>query len=133
MNVESPRADSGSLSECRYCKGINLEALSIPGGYKHASNRASLVRSAQKCRLCSLLFRRDRTRHSSALYLSLEPFSDDDPQMCLRVSYGEGKGQKRSDLAFFMFTSEGNCTLTWLIKHCVDEAKVTLRSIMISR
>lgn len=108
MNTESHRAGSGNLNDCRYCKGISLQALSAPGGYKHASNRASLVRSAQKCRLCSLLFRRDRTRHSSALYLALEQFSDEDPQICLRVSYGDEDSRQKSDLAFFMFTSRGN-------------------------
>ena len=55
-------ADRATLGSCRYCRGITLEALAQPGGYKHASNRASLVRSAQKCKLCSLLFRRDRSR-----------------------------------------------------------------------
>jgi hypothetical protein len=95
-----------TLGSCRYCRGITLEALARPGGYKHASNRASLVRSAQKCKLCSLLFRRDRSRDASPLYLSLDVSDDEDePVVSLRVSHGRDGGEK--DLVFFLFTSKG--------------------------
>lgn len=103
-----PSPPTADLSDCRYCRGISLESLCVPGGYKHASNRASLVRSAQKCRLCSLLFRRERSRHgiNEPLYLTLEPFAEDSTQSCLRVRHGE-RDESRSELTFFLFTTIG--------------------------
>jgi hypothetical protein len=102
--TQSPDARP-TLGSCRHCRGITLEALARPGGYRHASNRASLVRSAQRCRLCSLLFRRDRSRSTSPLYLSLEcSDEEDEPVVSLRVSHG-GDGEK--DLVFFLFTAKG--------------------------
>jgi hypothetical protein len=106
---------SSDLSTCRYCSGISLESLTKPGGYRHASNRASLVRSAQKCRLCSLLFRKDRTRHTTPLYLSLEQTdgaeSDEVGQVCLRVRHGPASHQQNEEegdgLTFFLYTSAG--------------------------
>src|ERR1700760_2823243 len=101
---------SGNLSNCRYCKGISLESLSQPGGYRHASNRASLVRSAQKCKLCSLIFRRDRAKkHNEPIYLALDTFGGDDAeQVCLKVSHGRVVAEAdESDLIFFLYTSPG--------------------------
>ena len=101
---------SGNLSNCRYCKGISLETLSQAGGYRHASNRASLVRSAQKCRLCSLIFRRDRAKkQNEPIYLALDTFGGDDAeQVCLKVSHGRVVAEAdESDLIFFLYTSPG--------------------------
>lgn len=99
------------LSQCRYCKGINLDSLSTPGGFRHASNRASLVRTAQKCRFCSLLFRRDRTRHSDAIFLALERRGDDgEEQICLSVRHGSGQIDA-NQLTFFLFTKQGRLQL----------------------
>lgn len=112
----SSTPQASDLSNCRYCSGITLSSLSKPGGYRHASNRASLVRSAQKCRFCSLLFRRDRTRHTVPLYLSLEQSNaseaDEVGQVCLRVRHGndEDPGAKaESDgVMFFLYTEPGD-------------------------
>jgi hypothetical protein len=113
-NVSSPLT-SGELSKCRYCKGISLETLSQPGGYKHASSRASLVSSAQKCKLCSLLFRRDRSRkQNDAIYLALDNTGDDDDdqQVCLRVSHSSVDFGDENDLVFVLYTSRGEyCTI----------------------
>jgi hypothetical protein len=98
------------LSSCKYCKGISLESLSQAGGYRHASSRSSLVRSAQKCKLCSLIFRKDRAKkHNEPLYLALDTFGgDDDEQVCLRVSHGRiVEETSESDLVFFLYTSPG--------------------------
>jgi hypothetical protein len=92
---------------CKYCHGINLENLTAEDGYLHAPSRSSLVRSAQKCRLCSLLFRKDRSRHSSQLRLKLEAFSDDDPQICLRVTHLNKKALVGHRLSFFLYTLPG--------------------------
>jgi hypothetical protein len=88
--------------DCRYCRGITLEKLSAPGGYRHASSRASLIRSAQKCKLCSFLFRRDRTRHASALWLSLDRVGDDDGVVCMSVGH-----DSKTDFNIFLYTLEG--------------------------
>ena len=118
---DEQRAGS-TLDACRHCRGITLEALARPGGgYRHASNRASLVRTAQKCRLCSLLFRRDRSRdNNSPLYLSLDVSGDeDDPVVGLRVSHSrDGGGEK--DLVFFLFTSKGRSTTLLYGQHHGD-------------
>lgn len=95
------------LVNCKYCRGINLENLTAENGYLHAPSRSSLVRSAQKCRLCSLLFRKDRSRHSSQLRLKLEAFSDDDPQVCLRVTHLNNNALVGHQLSFFLYTSPG--------------------------
>jgi hypothetical protein len=109
-STELSKLSNGNLSNCRYCKGISLESLSQPGGYRHASNRASLVRSAQKCKLCSLIFRRDRAKkHNEPIYLALDTFGGDDAeQVCLRVSHGRVVAEAdESDLIFFLYTSPG--------------------------
>jgi hypothetical protein len=95
------------LVHCKYCRGINLENLTDENGYLHAPSRSSLVRSAQKCRLCKLLFRKDRSRHSSQLRLKLEAFSDDDPQVCLRVTHLNKNALVGHQLSFFLYTSPG--------------------------
>lgn len=99
---------SNGVEDCRYCRGISLETLS--NGYPHAPNRASLVRSAQKCRFCSLLFRKDRSRNGEQLFLKLEPFSNDDPQVCLRISHlhsDNHNGASAEPISFFLYTSLG--------------------------
>jgi len=94
-------------SDCKYCCNITLETLS--NGLLHAPDRNSLVRSAQKCRFCSVLFRRDRSGNGGQLFLKLEPFSVDDPQLCLRISHGhsESHGEKQIEPTFFVYTSLG--------------------------
>jgi hypothetical protein len=62
--------------------------------------------------LCSLLFRRDRTRHANALYLKLEALGEEGAeQMCLRVTHGKpttGAGKEdEKQLTFFLFTKPG--------------------------
>jgi hypothetical protein len=114
-SIQTSTPPSSDLSTCRYCSGISLESLTKPGGYRHASNRASLVRSAQKCRLCSLLFRKDRTRHTVPLYLSLEQSdgaeADEVGQVCLKVRHGPASHQQDEEegdgLTFFLYTSAG--------------------------
>jgi hypothetical protein len=103
----SSAAGNTELSTCRYCKGISLKSLSEPGGYRHASNRASLVRSAQKCKFCSLLFRKDRTKkQNTPLYLALDTLDvDENNQLCLKVFHGEDG--EESDIVFFLFTIPG--------------------------
>ena len=98
-----------NLSHCKYCRGITLAGLQ--DGYRHAPSRASLVRSAQRCRLCSLLFRKDRSRHSSQLMLRLEPFSKNDPQICLRILHVGGDAVVQQQLSLFLFTSTGDPAL----------------------
>lgn len=51
---------TNNFSDCKYCRNLTLRALGSPSGYVHAPSRKSLVRSAQTCRLCSLIFRKDR-------------------------------------------------------------------------
>jgi hypothetical protein len=104
--LSSP-AGNTDLSTCRYCRGISLESLSQPGGYKHASNRASLVRSAQKCKFCSLLFRKDRTKkQNTPLYLTLDTYDvDENYQICLKVFHGDEA--EESDIVFFLYTIPG--------------------------
>jgi hypothetical protein len=106
MQVES--TVSSELLNCKHCRGLTLEKLAAPGGYLHAPSRSSLVRSAQKCSFCSLLFRKDRSRHSSQLRLSIEPFSHEDPQICLKISHLADKTIAiQNPLAFFLYTSQG--------------------------
>jgi len=93
------------LVDCKYCYRLSLDNLAA--GYLHAPSRSSLVRSAQKCRLCSLLFRKDRSRHSSQLRLRLEAFSEDDPQLCLRVAHLNNNALVGHQLSFFLYTSPG--------------------------
>jgi len=100
---------SNPLRNCKYCRGITLESLS--NGYLHAPNRAALVRSAQKCRFCSLLFRKDRSRSDGQLFLKLEPYSDDDSQICLKLSHIEPGSQPKEQLSFFLYTSLGTVFL----------------------
>ena len=99
----------GDLSNCRYCKNISLETLSQPGGYRHASSRSSLVRSAQKCKLCSLIFRRDRTKNlNDPLYLSLHAVdADETQQICLKISHGKVRDSEENDIIFFLYTFPG--------------------------
>lgn len=91
---------------CKYCHGLTLEKLASPEGYLHSPSRSSLIRSAQRCPFCSILFRKDRSRHSSQLKLSIEPFSHSDPRMCLKLSH-LGKNSQ-DQLAFFLYTSQGD-------------------------
>jgi hypothetical protein len=112
MQVES--TDSRQLLNCKHCRGLSLEKLAAPGGYLHAPSRSSLVRSAQKCSFCSLLFRKDRSRHNSQLRLSIGPFSDEDSQICLKIShlanntyFANNKNAVQNPLAFFLYTSPG--------------------------
>ena len=100
---------SNNLGNCKHCRGITLQRLA--DGYRHAPSRASLVRSAQKCKLCSLLFRKDRSRESSQILLRLEPFSVDDPQICLRVSHVDDDASMQQQLSLFLFTSPGDPAL----------------------
>ncbi|KAF2433249.1 HET-domain-containing protein [Tothia fuscella] len=100
-------SSNAELKNCKHCRDITLERLAAPGGYLHAPSRSSLVRSAQKCGLCSLLFRKDRSRRNSQIFLALEPFSDDDPQMCLKIGHMSTSNDTpvRNQLAFFLYTS----------------------------
>lgn len=100
---------SNLLQNCKYCRGITLETLS--NGYLHAPNRTALVRGAQKCRFCSLLFRKDRSRDNGQLLLKLGPYSIDDNQICLKLSHIEPGAQPREQLSFFLYTSLGMCFL----------------------
>jgi hypothetical protein len=100
---------SNVLQNCKYCRGITLESLS--NGYLHAPNRTALVRGAQKCRFCSLLFRKDRSRDNGQLLLKLGPYSIDDNQICLKLSHIESGSQPREQLSFFLYTSLGMCFL----------------------
>jgi hypothetical protein len=98
---------SNGVAHCKYCSNLTLETLSQ--GYLHAPKRSSLVSSAQTCRFCSLLFRKDRSRDGGQLYLKLEPFSGHDRQLCLRISHlqNEKNGQLTEPLSFFLHTSLG--------------------------
>lgn len=107
---------SSGVSECKYCAQLTLHSLC--NGYLHATTRASLVRTAQTCRFCSLLFRKDRSRHGGQLLLKLAPFSDDDGQLCLSISHvqqeqGHGKakngtaGTAMETVAFLVYTLLG--------------------------
>lgn len=100
-------SEYGELMNCKHCQNITLESLAAPEGYLHAPSRSSLVRSAQKCRLCSLLFRKDRSRHNSQLRLALEPFSEEDQQICLKIGHLGNDALTRNQLAFFLYTSLG--------------------------
>jgi hypothetical protein len=98
------------LQQCKYCRSITLEKLAdATKCLKHAQSRSSLFRSAQRCRLCSLLFRKDRSRQrSSQLCLSLETFSEDDPQVVLNISHMEaGQISKNVRLSLFLYTNPG--------------------------
>ena len=98
------------ISACKYCKHITLEKLASKEGYLHAPSRSSLVRSAQKCRLCSLIFRKDRSRQAgSQLRLCLQQFSEEDPQIVLTISHvlGEGRRVGNHQLSLFLYTQEG--------------------------
>lgn len=58
---------SQDISECKLCRKITLAQLISPTGCLHAPNRKALVRSGQKCRLCSLIFRKDRLGRGTAV------------------------------------------------------------------
>jgi hypothetical protein len=107
QSMQADSIDSGELLKCKHCRGLTLEKLAEPKGYLHAPSRSSLVRSAQRCRLCSLLFRKDRSRHNSQLRLSIEPFSDEDPQICLKISHLNNTTADGTQLAFFLYTPLG--------------------------
>jgi hypothetical protein len=111
---------TADLSTCRYCSRLNPHALSQPGGVIHASSRSSLVRSAGKCRLCQLFFRRDRSGRqrsggrqgadSGHLVVSFERRDEDDDEVaCLRVKYANRTGGSGEEgLVFWVFTQEGD-------------------------
>lgn len=105
------QAELNSASDsCKYCCNITLEKLASKEGYLHAPSRTSLVRSAQKCKLCSLLFRKDRSRRASTqLRLSLQEFSEDDPQIVLTISHvvDEEKRASNAQLSLFLYTQTG--------------------------
>src|ERR1700760_4586262 len=111
-----------NLSTCRYCSRLNPASLSQPNGVIHASSRASLVRSAQRCRLCQLFFRRDRSGRqrlgASAddrkLLVKFEKRDSEDENSeevgCLRVMYVGADGTAENDddgLVFWVYTREG--------------------------
>ena len=96
---------SSPLQSCKYCRGVTLESLS--NGYLHAPNRAALVRSTQKCRFCSLLFRKDRSRDNGQLFLKLGPYNNHDNQICLKLSHLGPGSQPEEQLSFFLYTSLG--------------------------
>ncbi|KIW01067.1 uncharacterized protein PV09_07359 [Verruconis gallopava] len=101
--------DLNGIQHCKYCRHITLEKLASPEGYLHAPSRSSLVRSAQRCRLCSLLFRKDRSRQASQLCLSLAPFSEDDPQVVLNISHvGAAEPSRNARLSLFLYTDAGD-------------------------
>src|SRR4051794_33760268 len=105
MEIENTKFEN--LATCKWCRDINLNLLSAPTGFPHAPNRNRLMRSAQRCRLCSLLFRKDRSRRDSLLRLKLERHGDVDPQLCLKFAHDGEPGGRKFKLAFFVFTNEG--------------------------
>jgi hypothetical protein len=42
----------GGTALCTLCRGINVQNISAPGGYQHASNPRDMVESAETCPLC---------------------------------------------------------------------------------
>jgi hypothetical protein len=108
--------EPSGIQKCKYCSKITLERLADENGYLHAPSRSSLVRSAQRCRLCSLLFRKDRSRQSaSQLRLSLDKFSDDDPQIVLNISHVNAeKPSTKGPIPLFLYTNQGMSSVTFL-------------------
>ncbi|KAF2400151.1 HET-domain-containing protein [Trichodelitschia bisporula] len=101
LSTRSATWAATSTAACRFCSGLSLDALASRAGYLHAYSRSSLVRSAQTCRLCSLLFRKDRSRRSAQLRLSL---ARENGQTCLRVEHVGGKHR----ISLSLYTLEGN-------------------------
>lgn len=96
---DSPRTVQGTATReagpaqaklCELCLGINIESLTAPGGYKHASSPDALERSAKTCDLCSPMYQwvRWRTDRQDQLYCSLKLLGRG-LVSCLRIRYGD--------------------------------------------
>ncbi|KAI1497742.1 heterokaryon incompatibility protein-domain-containing protein [Biscogniauxia marginata] len=69
-------ASPGQL--CDLCRGINIESLLIPGGYRHALTLAVLLDQAPTCRLCRLFISDERGNLPESKYGLLS----DGPVIC---------------------------------------------------
>ena len=89
------------LGDCPLCSGVNVESISTPEGYKHASDYRELRESALSCRLCALLL---NCTHffDSPIYLKLDRESGQEISTLNFTSGNAASGEK-----LLVYTVEG--------------------------